>query len=161
MQIPVVVGRYLVSRPWAVGFAAFVTIVVLGILGEVLSWTRVPLSPFSNIAGAALLVGGLVLHGQCHKVHRQAHESSQVIQHIVTTGLFGSVRHPMYTSLMLMYVGLALVWGIVWMLVPALVFSVATVLAAREEEEYLLNAFGPEYDAYMQTVRWRFIPRLF
>jgi hypothetical protein len=64
----------------------------------------------------------------------------------------------MYLSLILMYFGLALGWGVVWMFIPAAVFSVLVVMTALKEEEYLLRKFGSSYKKYMQHVRWRFIP---
>ena len=67
----------------------------------------------------------------------------------------------MYSSLILMYLGLAIAWGVVWMLLPALLFSVLTVLTTIKEEEFLLRRFGHQYEEYMQAVPWRLIPKVF
>ena len=67
----------------------------------------------------------------------------------------------MYLSLILMYLGLALAWGIVWMLVPAVLFSIFTVFVAISEEVFMLQKFGRRYEDYMQKVPWRFIPKIF
>ena len=60
-----------------------------------------------------------------------------------------------------MYLGLAIAWGIVWMLPASLLFAALTVMTAVQEEKLLLSKFGAGYEEYMQNVPWRFISRLF
>ena len=160
MKWPSLVERYLLVKPAVRTMTEIPSIVLLGILGEVFDWTRLPFSPYVNIVGGAILVAGLIVHSYCHKVHRQGHEQTEAITSIVTTGIYASVRHPMYTSLFLIYFGLALVWGIVWMLVPAALWSIITVAIAVKEEHLLLQRFGSEYEEYLRKVPYRFIPHL-
>ena len=136
-------------------------IIIIGILGEIFSWVRIPLSPYSKFVGGAILLGGWIFHAYCHRAHKQAHEQSQHIERLVTTGVFAKMRHPMYLSLILMYLGLAIAWGIVWMFPASLFFTAQTVMTAVKEEKFLLSKFGAGYEKYMQDVPWRFIPRLF
>jgi protein-S-isoprenylcysteine O-methyltransferase Ste14 len=107
------------------------------------------------------VVLGLVLHQYCHRIHKQAHEKSQRIEGIVTTGLFGKIRHPMYMSLIIMVLGLSFGWGILWMFALAVLLSALMVLIAIKEEKFLLKKFGNQYEEYLRKVRWRMIPRLF
>ncbi|MBN2324482.1 MAG: hypothetical protein JXQ30_12160 [Spirochaetes bacterium] len=86
-----------------------------------------------------MAAAGFVLHRYCHKVHKQAHERSQKIEGIVTTGLFATIRYPMYLSLIVMFLGLAVVWGIIWMFAPALFFSAITVLIAMGKRNFCCN----------------------
>jgi len=160
MKWPSLVERYLLVKPAVRTMTEIPSIVLLGILGEVFDWTRLPFSPYVNIVGGAILVAGLIVHSYCHKVHRQGHEQTEAITSIVTTGIYASVRHPMYTSLFLIYFGLALVWGIVWMLVPAALWSIITVAIAVKEEHLLLQRFGSEYEEYLRKVPYRFIPHV-
>ncbi|MBN1152587.1 MAG: isoprenylcysteine carboxylmethyltransferase family protein [Dehalococcoidia bacterium] len=160
MKWPSPIERYLTVKPSVRSMTEIPSIVVVGILGEVFDWARLPFSPYVNIVGGAMLVAGLLVHSYCHKVHRQGHEETGQIQFIVTTGVFASVRHPMYTSVFLIYFGLALVWGIVWMLVPATFFSIITVAIAVKEEQLLLQRFGSEYEGYLRKVPYRFIPHV-
>jgi protein-S-isoprenylcysteine O-methyltransferase Ste14 len=67
----------------------------------------------------------------------------------------------MYLSLILMYLGLAIAWGIVGMLLPSILFSALIVLTAIKEEEFLLQRFGREYKEYKNKVPWRLIPKIF
>ena len=154
-------NQYLLAKPTIRMVIEWPTIIVVGILGEIFSWIRIPLSPYSNFVGGAILLVGLIFHAYCHRVHQQAHEQSQHIEGLVTTGVFSKIRHPMYSSLILMYLGLAIAWGVVWMLLPFLLFSALTVLTTIKEEEFLLERFGHQYEEYMQAVPWRFIPKIF
>jgi protein-S-isoprenylcysteine O-methyltransferase Ste14 len=79
---------------------------------------------------------------------------------LVTTGIFGHIRHPMYASL------LALTWGAFlqapsWagaaVALPASLFLLLTALA---DERECLTYFGTAYAEYMRRTR-RFIPGVF
>jgi protein-S-isoprenylcysteine O-methyltransferase Ste14 len=161
MKGQTLLNQYLLVKPTLRMVIEWPIIIIIGILGEIFSWVRIPLSPYSNLVGGAILLGGWMFHVYCHRVHKQAHEQSQQIEELVTTGVFSKVRHPMYLSLILMYLGLAIAWGVVWMLLPSLFFSVLTVLTTIKEEEFLLRRFGHQYEEYMQAVPWRLIPKIF
>ena len=78
-------------------------------------------------------------------------------QKVVSTGLYGVVRHPMYTANVIMLVGLPLALGSYW----ALVFVIpgVGVLASRiRDEERLLRDELPGYREYTTTVRHRLVP---
>ena len=154
-------NQYLLAKPTLRMVIDWPIIIIIGILGEIFSWIRIPLSPYSNFFGGAIFLGGWIFHAYCHRVHKQAHEQSQQIEVLVTTGVFSKMRHPMYVSLILMYLGLAIAWGVVWMLIPSLLFSALTVLTTIKEEEFLLKKFGYQYEEYMEAVPWRLIPKIF
>ena len=128
-----ILDKYLLAKPILRMVIEWPIIIVVGILGEIFSWARIPLCPYSNFFGGGILLGGLIFHAHCHRVHKQAHEQSQQIEELVTTGVFSKMRHPMYLSLILMYMGLAIAWGIIWMLVPSILFSALTVLTTIKE----------------------------
>lgn len=139
----------------------FAVIVVIGVLGEIFSWPVLFHSITRNIIGIAVFILGWVLHLFCHKFHKKAHEAAGQIRKVITIGPFSSIRHPMYLSLILMYFGLAVGWGIIWMLIPAVFFSVLVIITALKEEEYLSNNLGSQYQEYIKNVPWRFIPNIF
>lgn len=152
---------YLLAKPIFRMLIEWPILIIIGILGEIFSWGRIPLSPYSNFVGGAIFLGGWIFHANCHRAHKQAHEQSEQIEGLITTGVFSKIRHPMYLSLIFMYLGLAMAWGVVWMLLPSILFSVLMVLTTIKEEEVLLRRFGHQYEAYMQAVPWRLIPRIF
>ena len=77
--------------------------------------------------------------------------------HLVTEGIFARIRHPMYTSLLLLTWGLFLKRIHLTGFLVAMVTTVLTVVAARFEERENLAYFGDSYREYMQRSK-RFIP---
>lgn len=80
---------------------------------------------------------------------------------LVCTGLYALIRHPMYTSFLLMGVGQALLlpnW--VAGLSGLIGFAVLFFLRVDKEEHMMLDTFGPEYRSYMQKTK-RIIPYLY
>jgi protein-S-isoprenylcysteine O-methyltransferase Ste14 len=61
----------------------------------------------------------------------------------------------------LMYFGFAIAWGVLWIFLPAFLFSILTVLTALREEKYLVWKLGSQYEEYIKAVPWRFIPKIF
>ncbi len=78
-------------------------------------------------------------------------------QSVVSTGLYGLVRHPMYTANVIMMIGLPLALGSYWGL--AFVAPGLMVLASRiRDEEKLLEGELAGYREYTQKVRYRLVP---
>jgi protein-S-isoprenylcysteine O-methyltransferase Ste14 len=72
---------------------------------------------------------------------------------LVTDGIYGVMRNPMYTAIILFLAGLAIALGSDWMLV--LVVPAALILhfgVVKREEHYLGTKFGETYRAYMGRV---------
>lgn len=154
-------SRYLLLKPTIRVMIEWPILLFIGILGEIFSWPKIPFSPFSNLIGIVIFIGGWVFHQYCHTLHKQAHKSTHEVNGLIKTGVFSKIRHPMYLSLILMYLGVTLAWGIVWMLIPLILFSVFFVLTINKEEELLLERFGHHYEEYKKSVPWRLIPWLF
>ena len=78
---------------------------------------------------------------------------------LVQTGIYGFIRHPLYTAVFCGSVG----WALVWRSWPALVAAMALAplfdAKARLEERWLRRQF-PEYAGYEQRVR-RFVPWIY
>lgn len=78
-------------------------------------------------------------------------------QKVITTGLYGFVRHPMYVGALIMMVGIPLAldswWGLV-ILIPGVIGLVLRIL----DEEKMLNQELDGYSEYMQKVHYRLVP---
>ena len=78
---------------------------------------------------------------------------------LVTTGLYGFVRHPLYFAWML------LVFAAPRMTMTRLTFAVLSTaylaIAIPFEERALVRVFGAHYREYQRRVRWRMIPGLY
>jgi len=158
---PSLLDRYLLVRPRTRMLIEWPILIATGLIGTIFSLQRIPFFPISNIIGVVLLVAAFVIHQAMHKVHVQAHEQAEEITKLVTNGIYTKMRHPGYSSLILMYIGFALAWGILLIVVPALVFTVLSVLTAMREEIVLRRKFDKEYKEYMKRVPWKFIPYVF
>jgi protein-S-isoprenylcysteine O-methyltransferase Ste14 len=78
---------------------------------------------------------------------------------LVTTGLFGWVRHPIYAlSMLLMLCSAAVLCTLPMVLVAALHIALFNLKAATEER-HLTERHGASYTAYCQSVG-RFVPRV-
>ena len=73
---------------------------------------------------------------------------------ILTTGIFGVTRNPMYVSLITVMLGLAFFLSSIWALAGPLVFALYIGRFQIEPEERVLAAkFGAEYEQYKTRVR--------
>jgi protein-S-isoprenylcysteine O-methyltransferase Ste14 len=85
---------------------------------------------------------------------RTAFDARKPTTSIVCDGAFHYSRNPTYLSLTLLYIGLALVLGLSWvllMVVPAVALTQWGVVL--REERYLEAKFGEEYLSYKTKVR--------
>ena len=78
-------------------------------------------------------------------------------QQVVSTGLYGIVRHPMYLVTVLMFMAMPLVLGSWWALLP-FGFYIPVIVSRTLDEESLLRRELAGYDDYCSKVRWRIIP---
>lgn len=84
---------------------------------------------------------------------------SRDVQRLVTYGIFGWVRNPLYVGNFLIWMGFVIISGVLWFLPVAIVlFAIEYTLIVAYEEGVLESIFGREYLGYKQTTpRW--IPR--
>lgn len=81
-------------------------------------------------------------------------------QHVISTGLYGIVRHPMYAGAVLLFVAGPLLLGSVFGLMMGLVLIV-TIAVRSIGEEAMLKKELDGYSDYMKKVKWRMIPYVF
>ena len=69
---------------------------------------------------------------------------------LVTTGIYRYIRHPQYTGLMLLSLGMMIEWATLPLLVLFPIMIVMYARLARREEKDMIAEFGEEYEAYRQ-----------
>ena len=81
---------------------------------------------------------------------------SRTVQRLVTYGIFGWCRNPLYVGNFFAWLGVVVASGVLWFLpVAAVLFAVEYSLIVRYEEGVLESIFGGEYLAYKaRTPRW-------
>jgi protein-S-isoprenylcysteine O-methyltransferase Ste14 len=73
---------------------------------------------------------------------------------LMTAGIYGHSRNPIYASFVLFCVGLGLAEGNAWMFVTAALLALGLRFAViAKEERYLEEKFGEDYRAYKASVR--------
>ncbi len=106
------------------------------------------------LAGSGFGIAGVRVLGRNRTPFPQPRADAELVQR----GIYARVRHPLYTSVMLVSFG----WALLWRSGPA--FATALVLVpffqakARREERWLRQRF-PEYADYARRVP-RFCPRI-
>lgn len=80
-------------------------------------------------------------------------------QPLASTGLYGIVRHPMYSASVVMMIGMALALGSYWALL-VVVIGIALLSVRILDEEKMLRGELAGYSDYMQKVRYRLLPPL-
>ncbi|MFA7075583.1 MAG: isoprenylcysteine carboxylmethyltransferase family protein [Candidatus Izemoplasmatales bacterium] len=78
-------------------------------------------------------------------------------QRVIDTGLYGVVRHPMYTSSILLFLSMPLVLGSLFSFVIFLIYPVIMVKRIKNEEQILEKDLAG-YLEYKKRVRYRVIP---
>jgi protein-S-isoprenylcysteine O-methyltransferase Ste14 len=81
-------------------------------------------------------------------------------QTLVTTGPYKYVRHPIYTSMILMFIGTSLYYGSLFISIVFAVFAISFILRMRKEEEIMIRLFGEKYTDYMKRTK-RLIPLIY
>lgn len=78
-------------------------------------------------------------------------------QKVIDTGLYGLVRHPMYSATVLLFLAMPLVLGSLWSFLIFLIYPFLLVQRIQSEEEFLEKELNG-YRDYEQKVRYRLIP---
>jgi protein-S-isoprenylcysteine O-methyltransferase Ste14 len=78
---------------------------------------------------------------------------------LVTTGIYGHVRHPQYLGFMLLTLGMNILWIAISSLLLWPVLAVLYYRLAREEDKELEERFGEEYRTYERDVPM-LVPRM-
>jgi protein-S-isoprenylcysteine O-methyltransferase Ste14 len=137
--------------------AAVVIQLVVSALDHRFGWSSVPSAVV--VLGAVLVGVGLLVaqYVVIQNEYAAATITVEADQPLVSTGLYGLVRHPMYSGALVMMVGTPLAldsyWGLV-LLVPACV-----ALGVRiADEEKMLTEELTGYGDYVERVRFRLVP---
>jgi protein-S-isoprenylcysteine O-methyltransferase Ste14 len=80
---------------------------------------------------------------------------------LVTSGIFKYIRHPHYTSLIIIGFGLAFFFNSLLAFYSALISVPIMIISIIDEERLLLKQYGTEYKLYMKKVKWRILPGFF
>jgi len=166
------VSRRSLRNPRSHGFFRFFAfeLLVILILVNADGWFSDALSPihiiswFLLLCSAILALNGFVLLRHVGK-SEESDESDTLFRFerttaLVTVGLYGYIRHPLYSSLLFGAWGTFLKEPSPIGILLVIAITANVMATARVEESENLQRFGTEYSAYMKTTK-KFIPFLY
>ena len=130
---------------------------VLAGLGYRLGWYMLP-SVVSWI-GAGLFLLAYVLYAEVLRENTYLSRTIEVQegQKVVQTGLYGIVRHPMYSVTLLLFLSMPLILGSVYALCVFLMYPFLICKRIKGEEAFLTQELEG-YEEYREKVKYRLIP---
>ena len=168
LAYPDAFARRLKSGPFAetrlaqrlINVGIMLSVVAVGVISALdhrFGWSTVPTSVV--VVGNVLVMVGILLSELVIIQNNYAAATITVEegQPVVSTGLYGVVRHPMYVGALIMMVGtplaLASYWGLLTLIPGVLVF-----VARVTDEEKALREELDGYDEYTEKVHYRLVP---
>src|SRR6516164_1251316 len=138
-------------------YLSLAAMVVVSVLDHRFGWSPVP-TAICLVGDVLVAVGlGVVVLVVIKNSYAAATVQVEAGQKVVSTGLYGLVRHPMYTGNVIMMIGIPLALGSYWGLV--FVIPGLLVLAVRiRDEEGLLEQELRGYSEYERQVHYRLLP---
>ena len=138
------------------GLFFFVGFVLAG-LDHRFGWSHVP--TWLVITAAAILLISYALYAEVMRENAYLSRKVEVQegQHVVDTGLYGIVRHPMYAVTLWLFLSIPLVLGSWYALICFAVYPILIVVRLLNEEKVLTEGLEG-YAEYKKKVRYRLIP---
>lgn len=147
------------DRPGVITFPPLIyaSALLVGLAMQIVLPMGLAASLWLKILGGALLGIALSLITWAERTMTQAGTNVNPMKPalaLVTAGPFRFTRNPMYLSLTLLYVGMALLLNALWpmLLLPAVLIIMQYGVILREES-YLERKFGNAYTQYKSQVR--------
>lgn len=109
--------------------------------------------------GAAVFLLAYLLYAEVLRENTYLSRTVEVQegQRVIDTGLYGMVRHPMYSVTLILFLSMPFVLGCVFSAVIFLAYPVIIAKRIRNEEKVLEEDL-PGYREYQKKVRYRMIP---
>ena len=119
------------------------------------SWTPLPVT----VAGVVLFLAAYGLYAEVMRENAYLSRTIKVVegQKVVDTGLYGIVRHPMYSATVFLFLAMPLVLGSWYALIPMAFYPVIIIVRLLDEEKLLTREL-PGYEEYKKKVKYRLIP---
>jgi protein-S-isoprenylcysteine O-methyltransferase Ste14 len=137
----------------------FILLILAGLDGGRFHWAPAP--PLLQIIGwfALLFAGGIIFWTTSVNtfLSRYMRIQDDRSQQTVTRGPYRWIRHPMYLGVITLMLGIPLVLGSLWSLLPGVLIGILFIIRTALEDK-ALQAELPGYREYAQKVRYRLIP---
>ena len=120
-------------------------------------WTNVPV--WVVAAAAIVLLASYGMYGEVMRENAYLSRTVEVQenQKVIDTGLYGVIRHPMYTATIFLFLAIPLVLGS-WIAFAVMLLYPAALIARIGNEEKVLEEGLQGYTEYKKKVKYRLIP---
>ena len=110
-------------------------------------------------AAAALFLASYLMYAEVLRENAYLSRTIEVQedQKVVDTGLYGVVRHPMYSATVFLFLSMPLILGSPISFAVMLLYIPIIVKRIKNEEKVLAEGL-PGYTEYMEKVRYRLVP---
>ena len=135
----------------------FIAGFVVAGLGYRLSWWMLPF--WVSVTASVVFVAAYIFYAEVLRENTYLSRTITVCegQKVIDTGLYGIVRHPMYSATLFLFLSMPLVLGSVYAFV--VFFAYPFIIATRiKHEEQLLEKELSGYTQYKKKVKYRLIP---
>jgi len=140
-----------------VHYAPILLIILAGPLTAIYGVWEMPTNKIATIiAGMLIFLIGTFVYFKWEIFWERTYKGQ-----LVTDGIFQYVRHPHYTSLLIVGFGLAFFFFSLFALLIAVIAIPIMIWSIVDEEKLLIKQYGNEYKKYMEKVPWRMIPKIF
>jgi len=121
------------------------------------SWHILP--KYISIAAAIIFLAAYLLYAEVLRENAYLSRTIEVQegQKVIDTGLYGIVRHPMYSATLLLFLTIPLILGSLFSFLIFLVYPFIIILRLKGEERLLAHELEG-YREYKKKVRYRLIP---
>ena len=141
------------------GLMFFAGFIVAG-LGVRFEWYILP--ALVSIVGGVFFLLAYILYAEVLRENTYLSRTIEVQdgQKVIDKGLYGVVRHPMYSATLLLFLSMPLVLGSVYALIIFLAYPLIIIHRLKQEEKFLEKELAG-YKEYKQKVKYRLIPFIY
>ena len=120
-------------------------------------WIKLPFGV--NVVATVVFLAAYVLYAEVLRENTYLSRTIKVVegQKVISTGLYGIVRHPMYFATILLFMSMPLVLGSLVSFVVFLAYPFIIAKRIKNEEEVLCRELEG-YEEYKQKVKYRMLP---
>ncbi len=121
------------------------------------NWFKVPMGV--SIGAAVVFIIAYILYAEVLRENTYLSRTIEVQenQKVIDTGLYGIVRHPMYSVTLLLFLSMPLVLGSIFSFLIFLAYPFIIAKRIKGEEKFLEKELNG-YSEYKQKVKYRLIP---
>lgn len=121
------------------------------------SWCHLP--TWVVIAASLVFLAAYILYAEVLRENTYLSRTIEVQENqtVIDTGLYGIVRHPMYSATLLLFLSMPLILGSMYALLVFLAYPFIIAKRIKGEEAFLEKELAG-YAAYKQKVKYRLIP---